>query len=128
MALKNRSSQRHQPFRNRSPPQIRPADHIAKIQQNLGNPTHANPANSDEMYPLRLRKHNPERYSISHPATKGALSKPILHIRPISAPQPRNNSTRSKSHEIKSISTASGHRTLPQVHPTKQEESRMASP
>ncbi len=57
VAFKHRCAQTRKTVRHQRPLQIRTGNFIAEIQQHLGNPTHADSANSDKMDSLNFGKH-----------------------------------------------------------------------
>ena len=57
MAFKDRRAQAGQPLGDGRPLQVRAGDGISQAEQYLGNPAHADPADSNEMNALRLGKH-----------------------------------------------------------------------
>src|SRR5437868_6690045 len=57
MAFENRRSQRCQPLRHDRRLQIGTGNFVSEVQQDLGNTTHADAADSDEMDALQFGKH-----------------------------------------------------------------------
>src|ERR1700723_521942 len=57
VSLENGRAQRSKPLGDRRMLPIRAGNLVAKIQQHLGDPTHADAANAHEMYALNLAEH-----------------------------------------------------------------------
>src|SRR5437868_2502074 len=65
MAFENRRSQRCQPLRHNRRLQIGTGNFVSEVQQDLGNTTHADAANSDEMDALQFGKHGKQLSAFS---------------------------------------------------------------
>ena len=57
MSLENDRAQSGEPLRDRRTSKVGPGNPVAKIQQHLGNPAHADAADAYEMYALNLGEH-----------------------------------------------------------------------